>query len=269
MSNLISLDLRGNQLSGAIPPELGNLSKLRLLYLFDNQLTGSIPVELGNLGSLEELRLNSNMLCGSLPASLADLSALTIIDLSYDQLTLTDDESLAVIEALQNQGATVNIDGQQPMINLTLQLKRCNPDAYENLNDAAIDDPLVPVADEAVLGAQPTVDHGLVADGVTPLLVEISSPSDSGNYEITFDALQGGSIVEGLLSHVNVLQNGSFQAGTTLTFPASGPAYVYISALKPEDVTFDSTEITVMMHVTNTSNSEVGCGVEFRIRLCR
>ena len=43
------LNLGANQLSGSIPPELGNLTNLTLLALGGNQLSGSIPPELGNL----------------------------------------------------------------------------------------------------------------------------------------------------------------------------------------------------------------------------
>ncbi|CAM9607460.1 unnamed protein product [Chrysoparadoxa australica] len=37
------LTLEGNDLSGSIPPELGQLSSLKLLVLFENQLSGEIP----------------------------------------------------------------------------------------------------------------------------------------------------------------------------------------------------------------------------------
>ena len=36
--------LGGNQLTGEIPPELGNLTQLQNLDLRQNQLTGEIPV---------------------------------------------------------------------------------------------------------------------------------------------------------------------------------------------------------------------------------
>ena len=54
---VISLLLGGNQLSGAIPPELDRLSWLENLNLSDNQLSGAIPPELGRLSRLKGLGL--------------------------------------------------------------------------------------------------------------------------------------------------------------------------------------------------------------------
>ena len=56
--NVIGLDLRDNNLRGAIPPELGRLSNLTELPLSENQLTGPIPAELGRLTSLKDLSLS-------------------------------------------------------------------------------------------------------------------------------------------------------------------------------------------------------------------
>ena len=49
--------LYSNQLTGEIPTELGNLTKLTALILYDNQLTGEIPSELGSLSNLTRLSL--------------------------------------------------------------------------------------------------------------------------------------------------------------------------------------------------------------------
>jgi hypothetical protein len=56
---LDSLDLSYNHLSGAIPPELGQLSGLVNLYLNDNHLSGPIPPELGELAALQGYALSS------------------------------------------------------------------------------------------------------------------------------------------------------------------------------------------------------------------
>ena len=70
------LDLQQNQLSGEIPPQLGNLVNLEHLGLWGNRLSGSIPTELDNLVKLESLALYNNQLSGELPANLAELPAL-------------------------------------------------------------------------------------------------------------------------------------------------------------------------------------------------
>jgi hypothetical protein len=87
LSSLESLLLSHNQLTGSIPPELGNLSSLLSLWLFSNQLMGSIPPELGNLSSLLSLWLFSNQLTGSIPPELGNLSSLWSLLLSHNQLT--------------------------------------------------------------------------------------------------------------------------------------------------------------------------------------
>ena len=68
--------LGGNQLSGDIPAELGNLANLEFLHLHSNQLGGAIPAELGNLANLEELLLSTNQLTGEIPVELGNLANL-------------------------------------------------------------------------------------------------------------------------------------------------------------------------------------------------
>ena len=81
------LDLRTNQLTGEIPAELGNLTKLELLSLYDNQLTGEIPAELGDLANLTHLYLSGNQLTGEIPAELGNLANLQTLHLYSNQLT--------------------------------------------------------------------------------------------------------------------------------------------------------------------------------------
>ena len=68
------LDLRGNNLSGQIPPEIAKLSSLSQLTLDRNALTGPMPPELGMLVDIEGLALQHNNLdAGPIPVEFANL----------------------------------------------------------------------------------------------------------------------------------------------------------------------------------------------------
>ena len=76
-----------NNLSGSIPPEIGNLSNLRALSFYSNNLNGSIPPEIGNLSNLMELDLSMNNLSGSIPPEIGDLSNLQLLWLEGNNLS--------------------------------------------------------------------------------------------------------------------------------------------------------------------------------------
>ena len=86
-SVLEQLELYENQLSGAIPPEIGNLGKLRDLFLSGNRLSGSIPPDIGDLTGLVQLWLNNNQLSGEIPPRVGNMSALQALLLDYNQLS--------------------------------------------------------------------------------------------------------------------------------------------------------------------------------------
>ena len=83
---VIGLRLPDNDLTGELPPEVGDLTHLRTLWLAENRLTGKIP-ELGNLASLRLLSLDHNGLTGRIPRSLGNLSRLKWLDLQHNRLT--------------------------------------------------------------------------------------------------------------------------------------------------------------------------------------
>ncbi len=87
IENTTELNLSDNELTGSIPPEIGNLTNLTGLILYDNQLTGEIPSEIGNLTNLTNLNLYYNQLTGSIPPEIGNLTNLTNLNLSGNQLS--------------------------------------------------------------------------------------------------------------------------------------------------------------------------------------
>lgn len=65
---VVSLDLRENWLSGALPSSLGDLTHLQELDLSNNDFSGSLPFSLINLTHLQRLYLDNTQLCAPLDA---------------------------------------------------------------------------------------------------------------------------------------------------------------------------------------------------------
>ena len=81
------IDLDNNNLSGPVPPEIGNLSDLRTLALQVNSLTGTLPASLGNLDRLRNLWLGGNGLTGEIPPEIGDMQEIDTIWLWDNNLT--------------------------------------------------------------------------------------------------------------------------------------------------------------------------------------
>ncbi|THG22659.1 receptor-like protein kinase HSL1 [Camellia sinensis] len=88
ISGLKQLNLSYNPFSpGRIPPELGNLTELEILWVTDCNLVGSIPDSLGRLKKLVDLDLALNNLNGVIPSSLTELVSVKQIELYNNSLT--------------------------------------------------------------------------------------------------------------------------------------------------------------------------------------
>lgn len=88
MIRLQTLIFGSNSLSGAIPSEIGTLSRLIDLNLSHNSLTGQIPSEIGLLTRAEKITLSRNRLTGTIPPEFASLRKLTFF--SYYQNSIDE-----------------------------------------------------------------------------------------------------------------------------------------------------------------------------------
>ncbi|KAF2320922.1 hypothetical protein GH714_031928 [Hevea brasiliensis] len=84
--NLTRLDLKGHGIYEEIPPQLGDLTKLRVLDLSSNYIHGAIPPEIGNMSCLQNLDVSDNILNGLIPKELGQLKDLVTLDLSDNKL---------------------------------------------------------------------------------------------------------------------------------------------------------------------------------------
>ena len=108
LSKVQALSLGGNQLTGEIPTQLGSLASMEWLDLSLNQLTGEIPAEFGSLFNLQDLYLNGNQLTGEIPTELGGLSNLQVLHLNGNRLTGEIPAELGNLSSLETLGLRGN-----------------------------------------------------------------------------------------------------------------------------------------------------------------
>ncbi|KAB2092380.1 hypothetical protein ES319_A02G026400v1 [Gossypium barbadense] len=87
LSYMTGIDLSCNNLTGHIPPELGNLSEIHSLNLSHNKLTRVIPSSFSKLQHIESLDLSYNYLSGEIPNQLVELNSLEVFSVAYNNLS--------------------------------------------------------------------------------------------------------------------------------------------------------------------------------------
>ena len=186
LTNLIRLRLQDNKLNGSIPSELGSLTKLVTLRLYNNELEGAIPHELTDLVNLLYLELYDNKLSGQLPVGLGNLSKLWNFYIKGNQFDgelpadLTSMGSLSTIDNLFLDLRWNGLRSDDATLNSFIDSYHINP---ENL---------IPYKDSQTLA--PTG----VSDKKTPTSVTLSwdsfqtNPPTLGGYKLLMATSEAG-----------------------------------------------------------------------------
>ncbi|XP_062218231.1 receptor-like protein 2 [Phragmites australis] len=95
LRNLETLDLGGNNFTGRIPNDIGQLRRLKKLRLGRNKLSEELPSSLGSCTNLRTIDLGSNNFSGELAkVKFSNLHNLKTLDLLYNNFTGTIPESI-------------------------------------------------------------------------------------------------------------------------------------------------------------------------------
>ena len=236
--------VRGEILTGEIPPELGRLSSLQVLRLMFNQLAGEIPSQLGDLSSLRELDLSGNRLTGAIPPELGNLSNLQVLRLIFNGLDRGIPSQLGSLSDLQELWLSYNqLDGAIPpelgdLPNLdTLYLKGndltgCIPDGLRDVESNDFADLGLPFCEPQTPGA-PTVSTAAVGtymvriDSLIPVTAAFSEP-------VSGFTIEDISVVNGSVGSL-VGSNGDSVYTFDVTPNAIGDVTVYVAAAVAED----------------------------------
>lgn len=87
LSRIVTFNVMSNRLSGTIPANIVNLTTLKKLYLGSNQLTGTLPAGLDKLVNLQWFSVVDNQLTGTIPAEIGNLKNLLHLDLGVNQFS--------------------------------------------------------------------------------------------------------------------------------------------------------------------------------------
>ena len=197
---------------------------------------------------------------GDLIDGLGTIDAINLHDPISDKLDASA-HFIALRAAAGPASAVIRATSQRSKITL----HGPSTEALQNADESAgADIRLVPVPDFLKLWRAPEVDKGLIADGVTPLLIQIS---DAKNCFIKFEAPTGGSIegntlqggqilrdVPYLMDRLFVLKNGKWEAspsGELFADVGTETAFAYIAAIPSDDLQMEAgwKEIKVQFRV--------------------
>ncbi|OMO92963.1 hypothetical protein COLO4_17178 [Corchorus olitorius] len=101
-SNVTTLFLNNNLLSGLIPQDIGEVMPLvEAIYIQDNSFHGTIPLSMGNLTELITLDMSNNDLSGAIPDFWNNIPFLLMLYLSNNSLSGEIPASLGILSSLK------------------------------------------------------------------------------------------------------------------------------------------------------------------------
>nr|XP_027102711.1 probable LRR receptor-like serine/threonine-protein kinase At3g47570 [Coffea arabica] len=102
LSNLQTLVLENNRLTGSIPVGIFNISTLGILSLSNNSLQGNLPSSIGyGFPMLQFLHLDTTNLSGVIPGSISNLSQLIVLELDENKFSGFIPGSLGNLQLLE------------------------------------------------------------------------------------------------------------------------------------------------------------------------
>ncbi|RLN11681.1 hypothetical protein C2845_PM09G04090 [Panicum miliaceum] len=132
LTELVTLDLSNNNLSGSVPREVGNLSKLETWHFNNNNLSGYFPHESSLLRNLKSLWVFDNYIEGTIPEFIQNLTNLTDLRLYGMKLQGPIPQNFSKLINLENlmlgdlEGNYTSFDFVENWANLsTLSLRKC------------------------------------------------------------------------------------------------------------------------------------------------
>ncbi len=93
--------LPNNNLTGSIPPAIGNLNALDSLELGGNQLTNGIPDVFSTFSKLKYINFGSNQLTGGIPSTLLQLDSLRTLGMARNNLSNTIPAAIGNLTSLR------------------------------------------------------------------------------------------------------------------------------------------------------------------------
>jgi len=115
LEGLEIISLETQQLGGRIPASLSNAKSLRIIDFDFNSLTGAIPEEIFTISTLEQLDLNNNQLTGTMSNSISQMTSLIFIQLHFNGFSGTIPEGIAAIPLLVAEFQGNQFTGDMPL----------------------------------------------------------------------------------------------------------------------------------------------------------